>query len=166
MTFDLFAGLGQLSRRNMQYYSELKPELQKSAVPLVMSRWLTGTSDRLQLIRLNTFVNPYVFSLGQDKELLFKLAAASCTGSTMRYQWIKPPGGKSDMPLREAVTTAFYACSRREAKEYLPCIDADQFIQMGEELGWSEDEMKKLKKEVEGGSGSTKKTGAKPKSRK
>lgn len=166
MTFDLFAGLGQLSRRNMQYYSELKPELQKSAVPLVMSRWLTGTSDRLQLIRLNTFVNPYVFSLGQDKDLLFRLMAASCTGSTMRYQWIKSPGAKTTIGLQEAVTTAYYECSRREAAEYLPCITGEQFIQMGEELGWSEDEMKKLKKEVEGGSGSIKKTSTKPKNRK
>ena len=157
MSFDLFEGLSKLSSRDLQWYDTLSPEDQKAASPFVMARWMTGTSDQAQLIRINTFVNPYGFSLGQEKPLLFKLLAASATGKSKRYQWLKSPGAKSATKLKLEVIKQFYEVSTREATTYASDIAAADIMEMAEELGWEQDEMKKLKKEVDDGSGSTKK---------
>jgi len=158
MAFDLFEGLAQLSSRDLQWYDKLTPEDKKAASPFVMSRWMTGTSDAAQLVRINTFFNPYGFSLGQEKELLFKLLAAAATGKTRRYKWIKAPGTKGATKLRTEVIRQYYDVSTREAAEYTT-ISGDDIMEMAEELGWEKDELTKLKKEVADGSGNSEGTG-------
>lgn len=160
---DLFAFLGQLSKRDMAAYDRLSDEAKRAAAPFTGMRWMTGTSDAAQIVRINTFVNPYVFSLGKEKALLFKLLAASATGKTGRYFWQRGPGAKTER-LRLEVIKAYYAVSTREAVDY--SIDPQTIMDMAEELGWDEDELKKLKAEVaKDGSGSTEKLGSKPKKR-
>lgn len=157
MSFDLFDGLSKLSGRDLQWYDKLSDEDKKAASPFVMARWMTGTSDQAQLVRINTFVNPYGFSLGQEKPLLFKLLAAAATGKSKRYQWLKSPGAKATVKLRLEVIKQYYEVSTREATGYSDLIDAEDILSMAESLGWEQDELKKLKKEVDDGSGSPKK---------
>lgn len=156
MSFDLFDGLAKLSSRDLQWYDKLTPEDQKAASPFVMARWMTGTSDQAQLVRINTFVNPYGFSLGQEKSLLFKLLAAAATGKSKRYQWLKSPGAKATIKLRLEVIKQYYDVSTREAIGY-DSIESEDILTMAEELGWEVEELKKLKKEVSDGSGNTSK---------
>lgn len=143
--FDLFQFLNILSRRDQLAYEKLTPEAQKSAAPFVIQRWLSGTSDAAQIVRINTFVNPYVFALGQDKALLFKLLAAGATGKTGRYFWIKAPGSKGEK-LQLEIIKQFYGVSTREANEHK--IDAETALEMAVALGWDDEELKKLKKEL------------------
>jgi len=157
MSFDLFQGLSDLSKRDLQWYRKLPEEDQKSAAPFVIARWMTGTSDQAQLVRLNTFVNPYMFSLGTEKGLLFSLLAAAATGKSKRYSWLKAPGAKAATKLRLEVIKQFYDVSTREAIGYADTIDAEDIMAMSEELGWDKEELAKLKKEVGDGSGSPKK---------
>lgn len=143
--FDLFAFLGKLSKRDMSAYSKLSPEGQKACAPFVLMRWMTGNTDAAQIVRINTFVNPYAFSLGGDKELLCKLLAAAATGTTGRNTWIKGPGSKSEK-LRLEVIKQFYDISSREAVDYQ--IDNQSVLEMAEQLGWDDEQCKKLKKEM------------------
>lgn len=152
----------------MQWYDRLSPEDKKAASPYVIARWLTGTNDQEQLVRLNTFVNPYVFSLGTEKELLFKLMAAACTGRTRRYTWLKMPTGKLSSKMKLEVVMQYYEASSREATSYLQNISGETLMEMAEELGWDKDELTKLKKEIGDGSGSSEKASsskAKPRRR-
>lgn len=164
MAFDLFEGLEKLSGGDQLWYDKLSAEDKKAASPFVIGRWMTGTLDQAQLIRLNTFVNPYIFSLGQEKALLFKLLAAAATGKSKRYQWLKAPGAKAATKLRGEVIKQYYEVSGREAALYT-LISANDIIEMAEELGWDRDELAKLKKEVGDGSGSTEKQGSVAKKR-
>jgi len=157
VAFDLFEGLEKISAGDQQWYDRLSPEDKKAASPFVIARWMTGTSDQAQLIRLNTFVNPYVFSLGQDKALLFKLLSAAATGKTRRYQWIKAPTMKKATKLRLEVIKEYYEVSSREAALYTANISADTILEMAEELGWDKEELAKLKREVGDGQGSIEK---------
>lgn len=157
MSFDLFQGLADLSGRDLEWYSRLTEEEQKAAHPFVIARWMAGTGDRAQLVRLNTFVNPYVFSLAGDKGLLFSLLAAAATGKTRRYSWIKAPGAKAATRLKVEVIRRYYDASAREAAAYADAIDDEDVMAMAEECGLDKDELAKLKKEVGDGSGSTKK---------
>lgn len=144
--FDLFAFLGELNRRNLNAYTELSPEGQKAAHPLVIQRWLSGTSDSAQIVRLNMFSNKYVFTLGQHKPLLFKLLAAACTGSK-RNQWIKGPGGTSTK-LSLDVIKRTHGCSTREAAMHIRFLKPEQVLEYGEELGLPKEELKKLSIEL------------------
>lgn len=143
--FDLFAGLASLGKRNLAWYDGLSEEGQKAAAPLVLMRWLSGTSDQAQIMRLNRFVNPYVFPLGQEKRLLTKALAAACTGKNSRFSWLKGPSAKSTK-LKLEVLKQHLGCSTREAVTYV--VAPEDVITMAEELGWDDDAMKKLKKEL------------------
>lgn len=163
--FDLFAGLAALSKKgqfglsNISWFDGLTPEGQKAAAPFVMMRWLSGTSDPAQIIRLNTVANRYMFAGSADKSSLFKLLAISTSGKSSRYNWIKGPGSKAKK-LAIDCTMAYYDCSMREAVTYK--IDSASLIEMAEELGWDADQIKSLKKELDDGSGSTTKASSKP----
>jgi hypothetical protein len=163
--FDLFSFLGALNRRDLQAFDKLTEEGQKAAHPLVIMRWLSGTGDQAQIIRLNEFANRYVFSLGTEKPLLFKLLAAACTGKTQRANWIKGPGSKSEKLSIEAIKQQ-YECSAREARDYLPMLDATDVVRFAEDAGWEKDVIKKLTTELDKddtGSGRAPSSSRKPK---
>lgn len=160
---DLFEGLAKISKKNYTWYSELSDSGKKSAAPVVIARWMTGTSDAAQLVRINTFVNPYLFSLGQEKGLLFKLMSAASTGRNVRYNWIKAPGAKTSVKLKIEAIKQYYEVSGREAVIYLKNISNDDIIEMAEDLGWDKSEITSLKKEFLNEPGSTKKPSVKQK---
>lgn len=141
-------------------FDKLTEEGQKVAHPLVIMRWLSGTGDEAQIIRLNEFANKYIFSLGNDKALLFRLLAAACTGKTQRAQWIKGPGS-SDTKLTIQVICDRYECSTREAASYVGMLDTWDVIRCAEEIGWDKDQLKKLTTELDKDNG----PGSTPKSR-
>lgn len=145
-TFDLFQGLSSLSSGNKEWYNDLSEAGKKGAAPFVMARWMTGTSDKAQIIRLNTFVNPYMFAGSADKSALFKLLAVAATGSTKRYQWLKAPGAKAKKMSLEVIK-AYYECSTREAVSYV--VSPETLLEMAEELGLDAEDIKKLKKEFD-----------------
>lgn len=157
--FDLFAGLAALGSKNNKWFESLSLEGQKAAAPFVMARWMTGTSDPEQIVRINRYVNPYLFSGTADKAALFKLLAATATGRTKRYQWIKAPGAKSKTHVLEVIKR-YYDCSTREASTYE--IAAADILEMAEELGLDKEELLKVKKELDDGSGSAASSGTKP----
>lgn len=144
---DLFKFLGALNKRDLQAYAKLTDEAKKEVSPLIIQRWLSGTSDPAQIIRLNEVANPYIFTLGTEKELLCKLLAAACTGRTSRTSWLKGPGSTSTRLSLDAVME-YYQCSPREAEEYLPRLTADEVIEFAETAGWDKDKLKKLAAEL------------------
>lgn len=146
-SFDLFDLLKRLGSRDMQAYSRLPDDHKKAASPLVIMRWLSGTSDAAQVIRLNEAVNRYVFSLGAEKELLFKLLAAACTGSSPRTSWLKGPGAKS-MKLATKAVAERYDLTVAEATQYLEVLDTDDILQCAEDAGWNKEDTKKLQTEL------------------
>lgn len=143
--FDLFAGLESLTAGNFEWYAKLSDEGKKAAAPFVIMRWLSGTSDAAQIVRLNTYANQYMFSLGAEKELLFKLLAATTTRRPKRYYWQKPPGSKVKK-LSLEVAKEYYGWSAREAS--MQEIDKNDLLEMAAEIGWDNDQISKLKKEL------------------
>lgn len=165
-SFDLFAFLSRMNARDQLAYSKLQDDAKKAAAPLVIMRWLSGTSDPAQIIRINQFVNPYIFSLGKEPELLFKLMASSCTGKVSRVNWLKGPSGTGNRLAVKAVME-HYELSSREASEYLMVMSPADVVSCAESLGWEKDQIKKLSTELghdnDVGSRPAKKSSGKPK---
>jgi hypothetical protein len=141
--FDLFAFLSALNKRDLHAFDKLSDEGKKAAHPLVIMRWLSGTSDPAQIIRINEVVNKYVFSLANEKALLFKLLAAACTGRTSRNNWIKGPSGTPTKLSLEAIKAKF-ECSTKEAEQHLQFLDEADIMTYAEEAGWDKEQLKKL----------------------
>jgi len=152
--FDLFAFLGELNAGKLTAYENLSDDTKKAASPVVVGRWLTGTGDQAQIMRLNTFVNPYIFSLGSEKNLLFKLMAASCTGPK-RNTWIKAPGtGSKNSKLAIEAVMRVHDCSSREANHLLVQMSGDDVLQCAEQAGFEKADITKLKAEYKDNDGS------------
>lgn len=150
MTFklDIFDLLGKLNDPKAgDIYSKLNDEEKKGFAPLVVMRWASGTSDARQIMLLNEFVNPNVFTLGKHPHLLMMLLQVANSKTNKRYSWL---GIKSKKKNSEAlrVVQEFYDMSEREAKLLNPLPTNEELVEMAERLGWDKDEIAKLKKEA------------------
>lgn len=149
MTFklDIFGVLSKIDNpRSGDFYSKFSDEEKKAFPPLVVMRWMSGTSDDRQIILLNEFVNPYVFSLGKHPHLLARLMQVASSNTQKRYQWL---GIKSKKKNLEAlrVVGQYFEMSEREVKLMDPFPSETEVMQMAEELGLQKEELAKLKKE-------------------
>ena len=146
MSLDLFKFLDALARKDLRAYEKLLPAEQKEVAPFVLQRW-RSTASPSALVAINTFVNPYAFALGQQKDLLCGLIAAC--GGPPRSTWLKPPGGDR-MTQRVDVLSRYLRCSRREARLVAGEYDPTDIIEMAEELGFEKAELTKLETELYG----------------
>jgi hypothetical protein len=144
---DIFDLLGKLnSSKSGDIYSKLSDDEKKGFAPLVVMRWMSGTSDERQIMLLNEFVNPYVFSLGKHPHLLMQLLQVASSKTSKRYQWLGIKSKKKNVEALRAVQE-YYGMSAREVKTLNPFPTEAEVLQMAEELGWQKDEITKLKKE-------------------
>jgi hypothetical protein len=144
---DLFDFLGKLSQTNLNYFHGLTANEKKGFSPLVIMRWLSGTSDKKQIQYLNHLINPVVFKLYHHPNLAFKLLMASCTGTSKRFKWVKKTASISKTPLALDVAKRYYRCSSREAKDYLTILTKEEILDLAIFLGEDKSFLDKLKKE-------------------
>ena len=144
---DLFKALDRLNAADVSFFNGLTSDEKKSLAPVVIMRWLSCTKDKKQIVHLNHLVNPLVFNMYQQPELLFKLMMASCSGTPKRFQWIKKASLNKKQPTSIEIIKRFYQCSTLEAKRYIQLHTIDDIIEMAGELGEDSTLIEKLKKE-------------------
>lgn len=126
-------------------YAALSEEERKGFAPLIVMRWMSGTSDERQIMMLNEFVNPYVFSLGKHPHLLSQLLQVASSKVNRRYYWLGIKPSTKRVEARR-VLQQFFDVSAREARLYeIPPIN--ELVEMAESLGWEKAEIAKLQKE-------------------
>jgi len=148
---DIFAVLDQLNSGNLDLWDSLSEEEQKGFSPFIIARWMSGTSDPLQIMYLNEFVNPHIFNsvIGKRTEVMAMLLAICGTGNRRRFKWVaesKKGSKQSNMALD--IVKEYYDYTSREAQSQLSLLSTEDIIQLAEELGYQPDELKKLKKEL------------------
>lgn len=146
---DIFDVLGKLSKNNSTFYDSLSEEEQKALQPLVVMRWLSGTSSARQVFFLNELVNPLIFEFIDHKKLLVQLMSLCTDGGFTRYKWKKTVSKKgSSMPISVGVIKEYFKYNNTQAKEALPMLSADDVVDYAEQLGRQLDEIKTIKKEL------------------
>lgn len=150
---DIFRVLNAANDKKREFFDELTDEERKALQPFLVMRWMSGTGNPLQIMLINEFLNPYVFPLQQHKQLMWDLLVASNAGKKQRYVWNKLPA-KVD-PSRPTCVKAlqqYYKYSSREAVEALRLLSREDVLLIAEQLGWQQEDISKIKKEIKGSS--------------
>ena len=144
---DIFKVLDRINNTDVLFYDQLDEEQRKGFAPVVAMKWMFGTPNRQQLVRLNRCVNPFVFPFGTNhKGLLYRLMCATSTGKSVRYKWIKATTTKNK-PMSCSVLEQMYGYNRQQALEALQLLTKDDVLEMAEYIGLQGDEMTKIKAE-------------------
>lgn len=139
---DMFEVLNNINAKNYNYLESLDPEVSKQFTPYVVLSWLSSSTDPLQIMLLQEFVNKRFFQLTNHPKLLYKLFCVTANNRNMRYNWIYKKQAKSD---RVEIISQYFKCSTRVAKLYEPLYSCDNIKQMVDDLGYQPVEVKKLK---------------------
>lgn len=148
-SLDIFKLLSDLSSK-ADAYAKLSDDEKKGFAPIVVQRWLSGTKDERQVIALNTFANPHVFSLGRHPHLIARLFQACNSKVARRYFWLGVKGKKKHALVDEVHKQHFQWSSNELRKQQLR-MSEDEVLAAAEGLGWQKDELAKLKKELKDG---------------
>lgn len=148
---DLFGLLDKLNKKEYDLWGKYNDSEKKEISPLIIMRWMSGTSDKRQIVFLNELVNKVVFDLtGAHKHLLLMLLAVASSGTPRRYYW---QGQKSSASEKRgakraiAVIEQYYQCSPKEAKEHLQILEKEDVIQICEAIGMQKEDIQLVKKE-------------------
>lgn len=146
---DIFRVLAAADGKKREFFDALTEDEVKGFQPLLAMRWMSGTSDPIQIVMLNEVVNPYVFALHSHKQLLWQLLTVANSGKKQRYSWLKV-ASKFDpnKPLATKAVADYLRCSMSEAADALRLLSNEDVIELVEELGWQKDELAKVKKEL------------------
>jgi transcriptional regulatory protein LevR len=146
---NIFDVLSKISKKNSDFYDDLSIDEQKSVQPLVLLRWLTGIKSARQIMFLNEFVNPRVFSLTKHKKLLIQLMTICTSGTATKYTWKKAISKKgSKSPKSIAVIQDIFKYNSRHATDALPLLSTEDILQFAEQLGRQPPEIRDIKKEL------------------
>jgi len=146
---DIFQTLNHISKKDRNFFKDLTDEEKKAFQPLVVMRWLSGTTDARQVYFLNELVNPFVFSMHTHKELIYYLMTTCTSGKSQRYTWNKALSKKSSTtPLSVSVIKDYFNYSTMHAIEALPMLTNDDILEYAEQLGRQKEEMTKIKREL------------------
>ena len=141
---DLFGAFRQLNSLDFDFWDKLTPEERKQASPFVFSMWMQNSSNDGQVLYLNEFVNPHLFTTLKNKEdIAFILLALSSRGHQNRYSWVKRPSNKEKGVKADGVKSIlkeYFEESERNIGYYLERLTSEELVIICAEMGIQDDE--------------------------
>lgn len=148
---DIFKVLDKLSQKDVKYFEELSEEDLKSLHPLVLMRWMSGTTEARQVYFLNELVNTMVFPMSKHKGLLLKLLTICGPGKSRRYSWNKAKGKlTSNTPKCLELVKAHYGLNSARGIDALKVLPNEAIQAIAEHRGLQVDEVREINKELKG----------------
>lgn len=146
---DIFGLLRKIkSPSSGDVYASLSDLEKKGFFPLVVMRWLSGTDNEAQILALNDFANKAIFPLGKHPHLLMLLLQACSPKTNGRSSWLGIKSGGKKTQLRDQVVMEFFDFTINDVRAMTVFPSDIEIIGMAEEIGFQDDEIKKLKKEI------------------
>ena len=145
---NIFELLENIDKQNINYFKNLSDREKKQFVPVVVMQWLSCTSDPSQIVLLNEIVNKRIFSLYKHPELMYYLMTTCTSGSKKFYKWKKPTKRNVKYPKSVEVIKEALEYSTKRAMESLPMLSNDDILDIARDLGYQQDKLKELTKEL------------------
>ena len=83
---DIFKIIEKLNKGDLHIWETLSEEEQKGFGAYIITRWMSGTTDLMQIMLLNELVNPIIYNLSKHPELLCKMLACCGTKSYRKFK--------------------------------------------------------------------------------
>lgn len=138
----LFDMLSAIDSGDYKSYEKFEDEFN----PFMTMKWMAACKDPIRITRVNELLNVVVFALHDHKQLLYNLSCALTDGDTKRYKWISRQ--KNVDTVKVELVSEYFDISPREARTSIGLYDTDDFIEMAEEMGYNDKELKSLKKKI------------------
>jgi hypothetical protein len=145
---NIFEVLEKIDTVNIDYFQSMSQEQFKQVVPYVIMQWMACTKDKNQIVLLNEIVNKRIFSLHKHPKLLVYLLMACSDGSKKFYKWKKPSVKQLKFPKSVKVMKEATGYSTNRILEYMHVYSNEDILQYANELGYQQDELKDLSKEL------------------
>ena len=147
--YDIFEVLTKISTKDRDYFNNLSDEEFKNIQPLVLMKWMLGTSDPAQLYLLNKFVNPHIFEMNKHPRMIINGMLACAPGRFMKYRWFKGAGkGTSSAKMCTKLIQEVYHYNEIKASDALSLLSDEDVLELAEEHGYQPDDIKLIKKEL------------------
>lgn len=117
-------------------------EVEKDFNPYMTMKWLASCKDPVRIRLVNEIINPLVFHLNQDKELMYYLMCSISDGKRKRYNWVKRY--KNPNKEKEKIISEYFKISLREAKDSGERYNMEEVVEMMVEMGYTDKEIKKV----------------------
>lgn len=143
---DIMQLLNDIGKGNMSAIDKMSPDEVKSISPFVLQMWINGAdvhvNTRINLT--NRMVNPYIFNLQDHPKLLFKLLCyTNDLNERVSFRFRKKKSAKKHN-FKINMLVDFHRCTINKAKDLLLLYSERDLLEIGEELGYEKDELKKL----------------------
>lgn len=158
---DIFEVLSNIAIKNRTFYNNLLENERKHVPLLLVQRWMSNSYNSAgklladQIVLLNHFVNPYIFTFMTKRgeidhtSLLYLLLTAVSTSTHQNSKWLKCKGKKEPTQAIK-ILAEYLEYSTNQAKEVINLYEQNEIIEMANELGYQDDVLNALKKEYKG----------------
>lgn len=153
---DIFSIMRKLDSGNKNIYHGLDKESKKeldSFIGFLALRWMSASDDNSDAAYyvevVNDIANPDYFKLSDHRELQSKLLAICGARKRVRHCWISPPKNRVGNLAFRVVLEAYPHLKDDEILLWIEQCGRDLIMDMARRLGWQEEELKKLEKELE-----------------
>lgn len=149
--------LENIDLKNRDYFKELSDEEKEGVDPFILLQFLSsGKNDKETeelLLIVNEVLNKDFSLIYKNKELFYKLCCVCGSGSKTFHKFLKPPKSKKTISLLEKLMLDFYGeqLTKTEIKLLLNknnLFGKEYWIMIAESMSWTNDEIKKLEKEI------------------
>lgn len=139
---DIFNILSKIDVGDISAYDSIEKEFS----PFMAMKWMASCKDPQRILATNQLLNLCVFNLHREKKLLYFLACCISDGERKRYNWIKRY--KNVDTTKANLISEFFSITEKEAKTGLWKYATEDYLEMAQELGYNNDEIKKIKKKI------------------
>lgn len=144
--FDIFDIIqNKIAKKDIEFFTHLESWQINKLSPLLIMKWMGASNNKEQIKCINDIVNPTVFSLYKDPQLLFKLLMISYKGGKLTWK-TRPKKLKDNSIL--AIISEYYECTLTEAEKYLAILENNDILEIAESLGTDKEMITKLKKHL------------------
>lgn len=153
---DIFQTLAAIDKRDYGYFNRLSSDEKKAFVGTVIMRWMSVVKtnnielQKWHLLTINGFVNKAIWNpaLKNHIGLIYLLLVSCGLGQKQFHEWIKGPTRKSGGKVFDFLREYYPTANNEELKYFLDINSIDNFIELAKELGYQDDEIRDLKKEL------------------